>query len=93
MTTRIEQAGSKRQGHKWFAATFDSMNRMTGTETKFLAKHRPKIVGEADGRLLEVGAGTGASLPYYKQTASVVATEPDPYMLERARRRLRARSA
>ncbi len=76
------------EGHKWFAASFDLLNRVTGTETKFLAKYRPRIVGEAQGRVLEVGAGTGASFPYYKSTAEVIATEPDPYMLERARRRL-----
>lgn len=76
------------KGHKWFAASFDFLNRVTGTETKFLAKYRPRIVGEAEGRILEVGAGTGASFPYYKNTAEVIATEPDPYMLERARRRL-----
>ena len=76
------------KGHKWFAATFDFMNRVMGTEPKFLAKHRPYIVGEADGRVLEIGAGTGASFPYYKKAEKVIATEPDPYMLERARRRL-----
>jgi len=76
------------KGHKWFAATFDTMNRLTGTETKFLAKHRPYIAGEATGRVLEVGSGTGANFPYFKSAKQVVATEPDPYMLERARKRL-----
>ena len=76
------------KGHRWFAASFDFMNKITGTERKFLARYRPHIVGEADGRILEIGAGTGASFPYYKNTAKVIATEPDPYMLERARRRL-----
>lgn len=76
------------KGHKWFAAVFDPLNRITGTETKFLAKHRPYIAGEATGRVLEVGAGTGASFPYYKGTAQIVATEPDPYMLKKAEIRL-----
>lgn len=75
------------RGHKWFAASFDFLNRVT--ETKFLARHRPHIVAEAEGHVLEVGAGTGASFPYYAKTAEVVATEPDPYMLERAQKRLR----
>ena len=81
--------GSAREfkGHRWFAAIYDAM--MRGSERKFLAKHRPYIVGEADGRVLEVGAGTGASLSYYGKAAKVLATEPDPYMLERARKRLR----
>jgi len=76
------------KGHRWFAALFDSMNRITGTETKFLAKQRPQIAGEATGQVLEVGAGTGANLPYFTKAEKVVATEPDPYMLERARKRL-----
>lgn len=76
------------KGHKWFAASFDAMNRITGTETKFLSKYRPYVAGEAEGRVLEVGAGTGASFPYYKEIARVVATEPDPFMLEKAEKRL-----
>jgi len=76
------------KGHRWFAAMFDTMNRLSGTETKFLAKYRPHIAGEADGSVLELGAGTGASLPYFKKAQHVSATEPDPYMLERAQRRL-----
>jgi len=67
---------------------FDAMNRLSGTETKFLAKYRPYIAGEADGRVLEIGAGTGASLPYFGKAQYVIATEPDPYMLARARKRL-----
>ncbi|MFB3092959.1 MAG: class I SAM-dependent methyltransferase, partial [Dehalococcoidia bacterium] len=36
----------------------------------------------------EIGAGTGANFPYYNdQAEEVTATEPDPYMLRRARRR------
>jgi len=76
------------KGHKWFAASFDFVNRVTGIEKKFMARHRPHIVGEAEGRVLEVGAGTGASFPYYPPTAQVVATEPDRYMLEHAGKRL-----
>src|SRR2546422_855048 len=76
------------KGHKWFASTYDWMNRVTGSEKKFMARHRPHIVGEAEGRVLEVGAGTGASFPYYTPKARVVATEPDPFMMERAKKRL-----
>lgn len=75
------------KGHKWFAALFDAVGRLDGTD-KFLAKHRPYLAGEAGGTVLEVGAGTGANFPYFKKAARVVATEPDPYMLERARKRL-----
>jgi len=87
MTTRVEQAASKKKGHRWFAALFDPLNRITGTE-RHLAKYRPYVTGEAEGRVLEVGAGTGASFAYYKGSAQVVATEPDPFMVAEAERRL-----
>lgn len=75
------------KGHRWSAALYDGFNR--GTERKFISKHRAHVAGEADGRVLELGAGTGANFPYYTKAEKVIATEPDPYMLERARRRLR----
>ncbi len=75
------------KGHKWFAALFDVLNRLDGTE-KFLAKYRPYVAGEADGTVLEVGAGTGANFSYFMKATKVIATEPDHYMLERARKRL-----
>ncbi len=81
------------KGHKWFAALFDPMNRITGMETKFLAKYRPNIAGEATGQVLEVGAGTGANLPYFSKADKVIATEPDTFMLERARQHLAELSA
>jgi len=63
---------------------------MAGEEKGFLKHVRSHIVGGARGRVLEVGAGTGANFPYYETSdaRTVVATEPDPYMLARARRRL-----
>src|SRR5437879_11967321 len=87
MTTRVEQAAAKKKGARWFAALFDPLNRITGTE-RHLAKYRPYVTGEAEGRVLEVGAGTGASFAYYKGSAHVVATEPDPFMVSKSERRL-----
>src|SRR5207249_11582608 len=81
------------KGHRWFAALFDPLNRITGMETKFLAKYRPSIAGEATGQVLEVGAGTGANLPYFSKADKVIATEPDTFMLERARQHLPEPSA
>jgi len=81
------------KGHRWFAALFDPLNRITGMETKFLAKCRPNIAGEATGQVLEVGAGTGANLPYFSKADKVIATEPDTFMLERARQHLAELSA
>jgi len=49
--------------------------------------HRRRLVGDADGDVLEIGAGTGMSFPHYRKAARVVALEPDPGMRARAERR------
>ena len=75
------------KGHKWFAAMYDRLSARD--EKGYLKDIRSHIVGGARGRVLEVGAGTGANFPYYEdsEACTVLATEPDPYMLERARRK------
>ena len=74
------------EGHKWFASIYDRM--MASAERSFMRGVREEIAGGARGRVLELGAGTGANFPYYTDDAGeIIAIEPDPYMLERARRR------
>jgi ubiquinone/menaquinone biosynthesis C-methylase UbiE len=74
------------KGHKWFAAIYDRI--MASAERSFMRQVREEIAGGASGRVLEVGAGTGANFPYYNDHAEeIIATEPDPYMLKRAKRR------
>jgi ubiquinone/menaquinone biosynthesis C-methylase UbiE len=76
------------KGHRWFAATYAVVTRQA--EQRVLSPLRRWVVGEATGTVLEIGAGTGASFPYYLSAERVVATEPDPYMLGRAQRRAAA---
>lgn len=52
-----------------------------------LARRRAALVGPAAGRVLEVGVGTGLTLPHYRQAAEVVGIEREPAMLARARTR------
>ena len=67
--------------HRWFAAVWER----TGNRYQSI---REEVVSEAKGRVLEVGAGTGFNLRHYsRQATSVTATEPNPFMLERAKRR------
>ncbi len=73
------------KGHKWFAAIYDRM--MASEEKKFFGAIREEMLKDVSGEVLEVGAGTGANFPYYRNGAHIVATEPDPYMLARARKR------
>jgi ubiquinone/menaquinone biosynthesis C-methylase UbiE len=75
------------RGHRWFAATYDPLNWWG--ERALLRRLRPLVVGRATGRVLEIGVGTGANFPYYREAESVVATDPDPFMLRRAQNRAR----
>lgn len=73
-------------GHPVFATLYD---RFMKQAEKKVGRHREWIVGGARGRVLEVGAGTGASFPYYGKAREVVALEPDPFMRSKAETRLR----
>ncbi len=81
MSTEREQ-----RGHRWFAALYPLI--VASEERRRWSKVRPRIMGEVEGRVLEIGVGSGYSLPFYPSEAQVVATEPDPHMLKRAQRRL-----
>jgi ubiquinone/menaquinone biosynthesis C-methylase UbiE len=47
-------------------------------------EHRRRLVGEAGGEVLEIGAGTGKNLSLYRAAEQVVALDPDPAMRDRA---------
>ena len=73
------------KGHKWFAAIWDWQTRH---EPKKLQDWREEIAGGARGRVLEIGCGSGANFNFYTDSASeIIATDPDPFMLVRARAR------
>ena len=76
----------QRKGYRLFAVFYPLI--VASEERRRWSKVRPRIMGEAQGRVLEIGVGSGYSLPFYSREAQVVATEPDPHMLKRARRRL-----
>jgi hypothetical protein len=56
-------------------------------ERQILAPRRTSLLADLTGHLLDVGAGTGANLPYLRAAATVVATEPDAAMRRRLARR------
>jgi ubiquinone/menaquinone biosynthesis C-methylase UbiE len=76
------------RGHPWFAAVYDRLTR--SAERNFLGAHRAWLCARAVGRVLDLGAGTGANLRYLAADVELLAAEPDPYMLGRARRRAAA---
>ena len=71
------------KGHRWHAAIYDFMMRH---EPEALTTLRAQVAGGAAGRVLEIGAGTGANFALYHDIDELVATEPDPYMRPRAQR-------
>ena len=72
--------------HWVFATAYDPLTQ--ALERAVLGEHRP-LLASLDGQVLDVGAGTGANLPYLRRASRVVVAEPDAAM----RRRLAARLA
>jgi len=71
-----------------FAVTYDRLSRKS--EEAGLRALRQRLLADAAGRVLEIGAGTGANLPLYNgNIQSLVVTEPAPPMLRRLQRTAR----
>lgn len=77
-----------RRGEIYDRLARDYDRAMRPLERLLLARLRQEALKElpAGGRLLEVGAGTGANFPLYPEGASVAACEPSREMIEIARK-------
>jgi ubiquinone/menaquinone biosynthesis C-methylase UbiE len=54
---------------------------------KQLVPFRERVIGAAEGMVLEIGVGSGRNLPFYRQPArEVLALEPSPRLVAMARR-------
>ena len=70
-----------------FAAMYDRCSRPS--EEAGLGQIRQRLLADASGDVLELGAGTGVNLSHYDtDLASLVLTEPEPAMLRRLRRKM-----
>jgi ubiquinone/menaquinone biosynthesis C-methylase UbiE len=70
-----------------FAAGYDHF--LAPTEQAGLAAHREHLLRAATGRVLEIGGGTGANLPYYREgVTELVISEPSRAMVRHLERKL-----
>jgi ubiquinone/menaquinone biosynthesis C-methylase UbiE len=71
----------------FFAYFYDNMT--AGAEKAGLRTHRQALLAKASGRVLEIGGGTGANVPFYGSgVRSLTITEPSEPMARRLERRL-----
>jgi ubiquinone/menaquinone biosynthesis C-methylase UbiE len=55
---------------------------------RMLAPYRQRLLSQAEGRVLEIGVGSGLNLPFYSdRTSEVVGLDPHPKLLAMARSR------
>jgi len=75
--------------HPEVARLYDPV--MALPERYFLGEHRESLAAGLSGRVLDIGAGTGAQFPYFadrrEEISSLHAVEPDPHMRRQARER------
>lgn len=71
--------------YKRWAPVYDHTFGKLSTEGR---RHAVQIINQSEGRVLEVGVGTGLSLPDYKKSLEIVGIDLSPDMLEKARERV-----
>jgi len=59
-------------------------------ERRFVGGIRAQPLPGLKGEIVEIGAGTGASFPYYDPSVHLLALEPDRSMLARAKERAKS---
>ncbi len=79
---------AREKGHPVFAAFYDI--NLWPRRWSALWKRRVAVVGEAEGRVLDLGVGNGLNFECYRRATFVVGVDPDPHMLRRAGPRLAA---
>ena len=70
-------------GHRTFAAVWDWASKHEPAREK---KARRRTLSGVHGDVLELGVGVGTNWEYLPEGVNYVAIDPDPYMIERARR-------
>jgi SAM-dependent methyltransferase len=71
--------------NRLFAAAYDPF--VSRAERAGVADARQRLLADVQGRVLEIGAGTGLNVEHYPPETDVTYTEPDPHMAKRLRAR------
>ena len=79
--------GQVRDAYRRWAPVYDYTFGAISTAGR---RHAIEIINASSGRVLEVGVGTGLSLPDYKKHLDIVGIDLAPEMLEKARERVKA---
>ena len=78
-------------GKRWYdqlvAKNYDRF--MNTLEANHLQMIRERLLAPLEGNIFEIGAGTGINFPRYSFNANVVAIEPDPFMANLAKAKLK----
>src|SRR5262245_13483796 len=80
----MDEAAVKSAYRRW-APVYDSTFGLVAAEGR---KHAVEIINKGRGRVLEVGVGTGLSLPAYRRELEIVGIDLSPELLEKARERV-----
>jgi phosphatidylethanolamine/phosphatidyl-N-methylethanolamine N-methyltransferase len=82
--TVMDEATIKTAYRRW-APVYDNTFGRVAAEGR---KHAVEIINRGRGRVLEVGVGTGLSLPAYRRELEIVGIDLSPEMLVKARERV-----
>ena len=74
-----------RSAYRRWAPVYDKTFGRVAAEGR---KHAVEIINRRHGRVLEVGVGTGLSLPTYRRSLEIVGIDLSPEMLDKARERV-----
>ncbi len=67
-----------------FAAVYE---KLAAAEEPKIREFRERTAGHAQGRVLEIGGGTGLNLPFYDKDVQLTVAEPNPHMVRRLKRK------
>ncbi len=81
---RIDESAVRDAYRRW-APVYDYTFGLVAREGR---RHSVEVINQNQGRVLEVGVGTGLSLPDYERHLDIVGIDLSPEMLEKARERV-----